>query len=176
MTARMPSEYAQTLGSTVDFMEITLSEALIAKTLVGDWCIGASNIDDWVNGARRDALLSFSLGQESPLILNEQQVFLAKDGKERKVVLINRFVDGHFVSKGRGIIGGMSRWSIGGLDVEGGILLVRMTHARGGQDGLLLLVRKDTSVEELRTTIARQAEDYGIGPEDFASLTWVPVP
>lgn len=156
-------------------MGLILDEAMIAKTLVGEWCIGASNIDDWVNGARRDALFSFAIEQETPLVIKEEQVYTIKDGKERKVSLTNRFTNGQFISKSRGIIGTVSRWTIGGIDIDNGILVVRMIHTRGGQDGLILLVRKDAQVEELRTIIARQAVDFGIGPEDFASLSWVPV-
>ncbi len=156
-------------------MGLILDEAVIAKTLVGEWRIGATNIDEWVNGARRDTLFIFAIEQQSPLVIKEEQVYKVRDGKERRVALINRFSHGQFISKGRVLLGGMSRWTIGGIDTENGIVLVRMTHTRGGQDGLIVLVRSDAPVDELRTIIAHQAGEFGIGPEDFASLTWVPV-
>ena len=171
----MATEYAQKWWSTVNLMGLILDETIIANTLVGDWQVGACNIDDWVNGARRDALFSFAVEQESPLVIKEEQVYKVKDGKERRVALTNRFSDGQFISKGKGIIGTMSRWTIGGIDTENGILIVRMTHTRGGQDGLIVLVRSGDPVEELRSIIAHQADEFGIGPEDFASLSWVPV-
>ncbi len=157
-------------------MGLILDEAVVASNLVGEWHIGASNIADWVNGARRDALLSFAIEQETPLVVKEEQVYIVKDDKERRVSLTNRFSHGQFVSKGRGIIAGMSRWTIGGIDADNGILIVRMTHARGGQDGLIVLIRNDTPAEELRTIIAHQTDELGLGPEDFASLTWVRFP
>ncbi len=150
-----------------------LDEAAIAHTLAGEWRIGASNIDAWVDGTRRDILFRFTIEQESPLILTEEQVFTTKDGKERRFALANRFVNGEFISKSRRIVSAMSRWSIGGMDQDRGIFLVRMTHSRGGQDGLIVLVRNDTVVNELRTTIAVESDEFGVGPEDFASLTWV---
>lgn len=157
-------------------MGIILDEAVVARNLVGEWRIGASNIGEWVDGSRRDAALSFTIAQETPLVIDEEQVFTIKDDKERRVLLTNRFLNGQFVSRGKGLIAGMSRWTISGIDANNGILIVRMTHARGGQDGLIVLVRKDSQVEELRTIIARHAGDLGLGPEDFASLTWsIPV-
>lgn len=151
-----------------------LDEAIVAATLAGEWHIGTSNIDEWVNGTRRDVVIRFAVEKESPLVLTEEQTFTSKDGKERSVVLANRFVNGEFMSKSRRIVGGaVSRWSIGGIDTEHGILIVRMTHARGGQDGLIVLTRGNAESEELRTIIATRAVEFGIGPEDFASLTWL---
>lgn len=150
-----------------------LDEAVVAAALAGEWHIGTSNIDEWVNGTRRDAVIRFAVEKESPLVLTEEQKYTIKDGKERSVVLSNRFVNGEFMSKSRRIASGVSRWRIGGIDTEHGILIVRMTHARGGQDGLIVLIRSSTESEELRTIIATRAVEFGIGPEDFASLTWL---
>lgn len=146
----------------------------IENILEGEWHIGASNIDPWVNGTRRDSLFRFSIEQASPLIVTEEQVFTSKDGKERRTALTSRYTDGEFISKGRRVLGTMSRWSIGGAAPDGAIIVIRLAHERGGQDGLLVLVRREEKRSELRTTIATQAEDYGVGPEDFASLTWLP--
>ncbi len=152
-----------------------LDQSVIADTLVGEWRIGASNIADWVNGARRDALFRFTKEQESPLVLTEEQVFTTKDGKERRVELTSRLVNSEFISKGRRIVGTMSRWSIGGADVDRGIFVVRIVHAKGGQDGLIVLLRQNSQLSELRTTIANKSAEFGLGPEDFASLSWLPV-
>lgn len=156
-------------------MGLTLDQAGIVRTLAGEWSIGASNIEPWVNGARRDALFRFAVENESPLVITEEQVFTTKDGKERRNALTNHFHDGEFVSKGRRILGTMSRWSIRGVSEDGSILIIRMTHARGGQDGLMVMVRLNEVLDELRATLARQAEEFGLGPEDFASLTWLPL-
>ena len=118
-------------------------------------------------------LFRFTKEQESPLLLTEEQVFTTKDGKERRVALTNRFVGGEFIAKGGRIVGTMSRWSVGALDDELGILLLRIIHARGGQDGLIVLLRHDAPQNELRMTIANRSSEFGVGPEDFASLTWV---
>jgi hypothetical protein len=150
-----------------------LDQSVVAHTLTGEWRIGASNIDPWVNGSRRDCRFHFRVEQESPLILTEEQVFTTVDGKERRLALTNHFAHGEFISKSRRIGGTMSRWSIGGMDPDRGILIVRMTHVRGGQDGLIVLVRDEETRSELRATIAINADEFSVGLEDFASLTWL---
>lgn len=151
-----------------------LEQSMVATTLVGEWRIGATNLEQWVNGTRRDPLFTFALEQESPLVFAEKQTFTTKDGKDRSVTYTNRFVNGEFISRGRRLSGSMSRWSIGGIDPDRGILIVRMTHSRGGQDGLIVLVREVATRSELRATIATESDFFGIGPEDFASLSWLP--
>ncbi|MCC6270412.1 MAG: hypothetical protein IT190_03975 [Microbacteriaceae bacterium] len=151
-----------------------LDQSVIAHTLTGEWRIGASNIDPWVNGTRLDALFRFTIEQESPLILTEEQIFTTADGKERRLALTNHFAHGEFISKSRRIGGTMSRWSIGGMDLDRGILIVRMTHARGGQDGLIVFVRDEESRSDLRATIAINSDEFSVGLEDFASLSWLP--
>lgn len=153
----------------------TLDEAGIARTLVGEWNMGASNIESWVDGSRRDASFRFAVEQESPLVISEEQVFTLKDGKERRNICTNQFHDGEFVSKMRRFLGTMSRWSIRGVSDDGSILIIRMTHARGGQDGLMVMVRRNSEFDELRATLATQSDEFGLGPEDFASLTWLPL-
>ncbi|MEO6942055.1 MAG: hypothetical protein ABI238_01015 [Terrimesophilobacter sp.] len=155
-------------------MSITLDQAEIARVLEGAWAIGASNILYWVDGTRRDTQLTFTVASVDPLVFLEEQAFTASDGKGRRIALTNRYIKGEFISKGRRILATMSRWSIGGMGADGTILVIRMTHAQGGQDGLLVIVRKDARDGELRATIAKHSERFGLGPEDFASLSWLP--
>lgn len=142
--------------------------------LEGEWRLGATNVDTWVNGTRRDALFRFSIEQESPLVITEEQVFTSREGKEKHTSLTSKYSHGEFIAKGRKILGTMSRWTVGGASPDGSIVVIRLTHERGGQDGLLVLVRSDHVRDDVRTTIATQADEYSIGPEDFASLTWLP--
>ncbi|MEO7348776.1 MAG: hypothetical protein ABIW32_02780 [Terrimesophilobacter sp.] len=152
-----------------------LDQSVFAENLVGEWRIGASNIEDWVNGTRRDALFHFTKEQDNPLVLSEVQVFTTREGKARRIELTSRLVDREFISKGRRIVGTMSRWFIGAVDSDHGIVVVRITHARGAQDGLIVLLRQNAPLSELRSTIANNSDGFGVGPEDFASLSWVPV-
>ena len=156
-------------------MGITLDQAGIARVLEGPWSIGASNIGPWVDGSRREPRLRFTVSESEPLVLVEEQKFIAGDGKERTITITNRFAHGRFTSKSR-MLGPMSRWMLGGSDAASTVVVIRMTHERGGQDGLLVLVREDAQRIELRANVATNFEQFELGPEDFASLTWLPMP
>lgn len=156
-------------------MGITLDQAEIARVLEGSWSIGASNIASWVDGSRREPHLRFTVAGSEPLVLLEEQTFVASDGKERTITVTNRFAHGRFTSKSR-MLGPMSRWTLGGSDAESTVIVIRMTHERGGQDGLLVLVREDAQRTELRANVATNFERFELGPEDFASLSWLPMP
>lgn len=146
----------------------------VEHILEGEWRVGASNIEPWVNGMRRNPVIRFSVGRQTPLTLIEEQSYLSKEGKQRTSSLTSRFTNGEFISKGRRLLAPMSRWSVSGVSADGSTVVIRMTHERGGQDGLLVLVRTAEPMPELRTSIALGAEGFGVGPEDFASLTWLP--
>jgi hypothetical protein len=155
-------------------MTSTPDQAAITHALPGVWALGASNLADWTDGARRDIEFRFEVEGGDPLVVLEEQSFTGPEGRARLVAIVSRLVGGSFVSKGRGLLrGGGSRWTVGGLGPDGAVMVLRILHPRGGQDGLLVLVRRDAGVRELRSAIAMDAARYGIGPEDFASLTWL---
>lgn len=155
-------------------MTSTLDQAVVAQVLPGSWVVGASNIADWTDGDREEAEFRFELDDADPLVVLEEQTFRTADGKSRTIAMVSRFSGGTFLSKGRGLLrGGGSRWRLGGVSADGSIALIRMIHPRGGQDGLLLLVRQGFPIGELRRTVASDAAAYGVGPEDFASLSWL---
>jgi hypothetical protein len=155
-------------------MSTAVDQASIAHALPGTWDLGASNLVDWTDGARRDPEFRFELETEDPLVVVEEQSFTTADGKPRSLAIVSRFLGGSFASKSRGLLrGGGNRWTIGGAAPDGSVVVLRILHPRGGQDGLLVLVRRDTGLREVRSMIAADAAAYGIGPEDFGSLTWL---
>lgn len=150
-----------------------LDQEAVAEALPGTWRIGATNIVDWLDGERRDPMFRFEVTESAPLTISEEQAFTTPDGKNKVVAIQSEWVDGVFRSKGRGILkSGASRWRLGGLSDDRSVMIIRVATVRGGQDGLLVLVRPDTA-SELRSMIATRSDEFGIGPEDFASLSWL---
>jgi hypothetical protein len=155
-------------------MPTTLDQDTIADALPGTWRIGATNIVDWLDGERRDPVLRFEVIGTAPLAVSEQQTFASPEGRSRLLSIQSEWVDGVFRSKGRGILkSGASRWRVGGLSGDRSVLVIRVATVRDGQDGLLVLVRADAAASELRSMIATRSDEFGIGPEDFASLSWL---
>lgn len=155
-------------------MPTTLDQGTTADVLRGTWGLGATNVVDWLDGARRDIVIQFDVETSNPLTVTEVQTFTSADGRDRAVTIESEWVDGVFRSRGRGLLRtGATRWRVGGVNGDHTILVIRVATVRGGQDGLLVLVRADGANGELRSTIATRSADFGIGPEDFASLTWL---
>ncbi len=155
-------------------MPTTLDQGTTADVLRVAWCLGATNVVDWLDGARRDVAIQFDVESSNPLTVTEVQTFTSADGKDRAVTIESEWVDGVFRSKGRGLLKtGATRWRVGGVSSDHAILVLRVATVRGGQDGLLILVRADAATDELRSIIATGSADFGLGPEDFASLTWL---
>lgn len=155
-------------------MPTTLDQGTTADVLRGTWGLGATNVVDWLDGSRRDIAITFEVETSDPLTVAERQEYTSHDGKDRLVTIESEWVDGVFRSKGRGILRtGATRWRVGGVSDDRTILVLRVATVRGGQDGLLVLVRADARSGELRSTIATRSHDFGIGPEDFASLSWL---
>ncbi len=155
-------------------MPTTLDQETVARALPGTWRIGATNVVEWIDGERLDPVLRFEVSEPDPLVISEEQEFVSPDGKSRRISIQSEWVDGIFRSKGRGILkSGASRWRLGGLSADGSVAVIRVATVRGGQDGLLVLVRSDAMTSELRSMIATRSDEFGIGPEDFASLSWL---
>lgn len=155
-------------------MPTSLDQGTTAQVLEGNWVLGATNIVDWLDGTRLDAAFRFEVQSSDPLSVAEQQAYTSADGKDRVISIESEWVDGVFRSKGRGILRtGATRWRVGGVSDDRAILVLRIATVRDGQDGLFVLVRPDAVPTELRSTIATRAEEFGIGPEDFASLSWL---
>ncbi|HEU4848936.1 MAG TPA: hypothetical protein VFS93_00840 [Terrimesophilobacter sp.] len=155
-------------------MPTTLDQETIAEALPGSWRVGATNIVDWLDGDRRDPVFRFEVSETTPLAISEEQEFTSPEGKSRLITIQSEWVDGVFRSKGRGILkSGASRWRLGGMSEDRSVLVIRVATIRGGQDGLLVLVRSDAASGELRSMIATRSDEFGLGPEDFASLSWL---
>ena len=155
-------------------MPTTLDQGTTADVLRGTWGLGATNVVDWLDGARRDVAIRFDVDTSDPLTVTEIQKFTSAEGKDRSVTIESEWGDGVFRSRGRGLLRtGATRWRVGGGSSDHSSLVLRVATVRGGQDGLLVLVRADAAPAELRSVIATRSADFGLGPEDFASLSWL---
>lgn len=147
----------------------------IATTVEGSWHLGATNLPDWLDGSRRAAHIIFEVVTTEPLVVRERQQFIA-EGKERELVVTSHWANGEFVSRSTGLRRlARGRWRVLGISEDSAIVVVRVEKSAQVADGLMVLVRSGTDASELRTTIANSSASLGLGPEDFASLGWLPV-
>lgn len=155
-------------------MQATLDENTIARILPGGWTIAATNLPVWLGGERSRSHFSFEMISQGPLVLSEDVSYLDAEGEEKHIVGTDTWDWEEFRWRGTGLqrFAG-ARWSVNGVSADGAIAVIRYSKSRATPSGINILVRDGAQVMELRATIARGTEQFGLSPEDFGSLTWL---
>lgn len=154
-------------------MPTGLSEEQVGGLLPGTWVLAATNFPQWLGGGNHDTTFTFELERQHPLVLRELVQYTTAENTVRQVVGTDAWHADGFTWRGKGRLRfAPRRWAVAGVSEDSTILVLRFSKSRAAQDGLDVLVREDHSYPELRRVIAHEAESFGVGSEDFASLTW----
>jgi hypothetical protein len=146
----------------------------LAEVLPGSWRIRATNTQLWLDGRRTDPVITYAVASPSPLLLNDIEEFDAPDGKRKAIRGKSRLSKGAFSWRGSGFFAAHAgRWRVTGIAADSNIVVVSYFKTRIVPSGISVLVRDGVVVDELRTAIARNAASFGLGPEDFATLSWL---
>jgi hypothetical protein len=148
--------------------------AVLSDLLPGAWRIRASNLPEWLNNGRKSPTLVYELVTPDPLVLTDEATWVSDEGEAAQVTGVDRWAGRHFVRRGTGwrrFTAG--RWRIAGVDNEREIVVVRYGKSTDGHDGIDILVRDGAQVPNLRKTIADAHDEFGLGLEDFATLSWL---
>lgn len=147
----------------------------LAEVLPGSWRVRATNTQLWLDGRRSNPLITYAIASPNPLLLTGIEEFDAPDGRHKSIRGKSRHSHGVFSWRGSGILAGFAgRWKVAGIGGDSNILVVRYVKTRKAPSGIGVLVRDGVDLAELRADIAHNAAAYGLGPEDFATLTWLP--
>ena len=158
-------------------MHSALDERTTADLLPGTWFIAATNMPIWLSGERREARLSYELLGTDPLVLAEEVSFTTTEGEPKRIVAKNTWKHDEFVWRGKGLLKPLtSRWHIAGAADDGTVLVLRFDQSLARHAGIDIVVREGTSHPELRKAVARGTQDFGLSPEEFASITWIAKP
>lgn len=142
--------------------------------LPGAWSMLATNFPMWLTGETRDVRMTFEVVGEHPLTISEELSYATIDGQEVSVPSLNRLQGGLFIAKGSGMSRLFSsRWSVCGASSDSAIVVVRFEHSRLTPAGINILLRQGIPRPELRAEVAHNAAQFGLSPEDFASLAWL---
>ena len=162
-------------------MQDTLNESTLAQILPGSWTIAATNFPMWLTGQRQSPRFSYELVSENPLMLSDDVSYVTAEGEQKHILGLDTFGidrDGNDEFRWRGtkllrLV--VSRWSVSGVSEDGSIAVIRFAKSLVTPAGIDVIVREGVAAPELRATIARATEEFGLTPEDFASLTWLEV-
>lgn len=159
-------------------MRDPLDEQAMADLLPGTWTVAATSITTWLSGDRSDPRFIYALISREPLILSEDVAYTVARGKragtQKRILGRDTFDGQEFVWRGTGMLKLFtSRWHVGGISDDGSIAAIHFSTSPGTHAGVDVLVREGSPVPELRAAIAHSTDDYGLSPEQFASLTWL---
>ena len=155
-------------------MRATLDETTLAELLPGSWTVAATSFPMWLSGERRDPTFTYQVLGTDPLVLSDDVSYLTKDGLEKHILGRDRWYHGGFVWRGKGWLRLVSsHWAVTGASDDGSVLALHFSRSIATPAGMDIIVREGTVHPELRAMIAGSSEDFGLSPEDFASLTWL---
>lgn len=155
-------------------MQAKPDEETLAKVLPGSWRIAATNFPMWLTGERHSPRFSYELLGEHPLVLSDDVSYFTAEGEEKHVLGQDTFAHDEFSWRGKKLLRlFVSRWSVSGVSEDGSIAVIHFSKSLATPAGIDIIVRDGVETPELRATIARATEEFGLSPEDFGSLTWL---
>lgn len=160
-------------------MHSTFDEDALGKLLPGTWIVAATNFPMWLNGERLHPRFSYGLVSSSPLVLSDEVSYETaetekKPSETKTIVGQDVFNHDEFVWRGKGVLRFFaSHWSVSGASDDGNVVAIHFTKSMATPAGIDIIIRESVEVPELRALIARNTEQFGLSPEDFASLSWL---
>ena len=158
-------------------MPSALDEPTTADLLPGTWVIAATNFPMWLSGERREPRFNYELLSTDPLVLGDEVSYVTAEGEQKRILGKDTWKHDEFVWRGKSLLKPFtSRWHIAGAADDGTVLVIRFEPSWATPGGIDIVVREGTSHPELRKAVARGSEEFGLTPEEFASLTWIAKP
>ena len=159
-------------------MRASLDEQALADLLPGAWIVAATNFPLWLSGQRRAPRLDYGLISREPLVLSDDVAFTMgpgkHEGKKKHILGRDAFKRDEFVWRGTGVLTLLtSRWRVTGVSDDGSIVVTHFTQSIGTPAGVNIIVREGAMQPEVRAVIAHATDDFGLTPEQFASLSWL---
>ena len=149
-------------------------EHALAELLPGTWRVVASNFPMWLGEDRLDPTFSYGLLGTEPLRLSDDVAYTTPGGDVKHIVGVDQWRGNGFVWRGKGLLKiARSRWAISGTNDDQTVVAIRFEKTLFTPAGIDILVREAVEIDELRSLVARNTEQFGLSAEDFASLTWL---
>lgn len=141
------------------------------NNLFGKWDIIATTFSMWTDGKREQPSITYTKLSDSPLTVNNQVKFL-KDGKEKTIEGIEKYKNGQFIWRGKGLLKLFkSTWHIVHLDSD--ILIIKFGSNLVTDAGLDILIRDKNQIQEFKEKILQSYTDYQLTKEDLEQLEWL---
>jgi hypothetical protein len=150
-----------------------LDESALAELLPGTWRLAATNSARWLSGKRSAPQFTYSMVGESPLVIASDVGYRNAAGEEKHVRGTNSYRSDHFLWRGTGLLSlTPRRWTVARANADHSVMATRFHTTWMESGGIDILVRDDSDTE-VRTLVAGASEQFGLTPENFASLSWL---
>ncbi|MBK4346557.1 hypothetical protein [Lacisediminihabitans changchengi] len=160
-------------------MTFVPSAGSLAELLPGSWHIGATNFPMWLRGDRLNPTLSYEVRSEQPLKFLDTVTYSTRAGVRKSIVGVDTLRGDGLVWRGRGILLPFrSHWKVEGTGPSDEFVVTRFSKSLVTPAGVDIMVRHGARLDsqELRTIVATSAGEFGLTPEDLATLTWLELP
>ena len=160
-------------------MTIAPSAGSLGELLPGSWHIGATNFPMWLRGDRLNPTLSYEVRSEQPLKLTDTVTYSTLAGAQKSIAGVDTLRGDGFVWRGRGILFPFaSHWTVEGVGPSDEFVVTRFSKSLVTPAGVDIMVRQGARLDsqELRTIVATSPGEFGLTPEDLATLTWLELP
>lgn len=141
------------------------------NNLFGKWDIIATTLSMWTDGKREHPSITYTKLSDSPLTVNNQVKFL-KYGKEKSIEGIEKYKDGQFIWRGKGLLKLFkSTWHFVYLDAD--VLIIKFGSTLMTDAGLDILIQDKNRIQELKEKILHSYTDYKQTKEELEQLEWL---
>ncbi len=145
----------------------------LAALIPGVWSAQASNLPRWLAGEDPSVRVTFELVRSEPLMLRHSMLMRLADGRERELGGVDRWVGSRFRTRANRLTRFLwGNWSVIGASDDGSAIALHVFRSVGLPDTSVLLLREDSPITDLRAHVASRCDQFGLSPEEFATLHW----
>lgn len=138
--------------------------------LEGTWEIKGTTFPMWLSNKRKNPRITYKKTEKNAVELLDLVEYEAK-GKTKQIKGMDRLAGEQFVWRGIGILKVLSsRWQV--VTIKGDVLVIRFEKSLVTPAGVDVLIRKGTTVPNLRERVLTHYESFGLTLKESNELQW----
>ncbi|WP_137662974.1 hypothetical protein [Enterococcus hulanensis] len=138
--------------------------------LEGTWEIKGTTFPMWLSNKRKNPRITYKKTEKNAVELLDLVEYEAK-GKTKQIKGIDRLAGEQFIWRGIGVLKVLSsRWQV--VTIKGDVLVIRFEKSLVTPAGVDVLIRKGTTVPNLRERVLTHYESFGLTLKESNELQW----
>ena len=138
--------------------------------LEGTWEIKGTTFPMWLSNKRKNPRITYKKTEKNAVELLDLVEYEAK-GKTKQIKGIDHLAGEQFIWRGIGVLKVLSsRWQV--VTIKGDVLVIRFEKSLVTPAGVDVLIRKGTTVPNLRERVLIHYESFGLTLKESNELQW----